>query len=141
MASRIYLPGEKREHAHTIEDDHLPDRVTREHLWYLFEQLVADHIYDSKHFLKDFADRRATMHIFGESLLDTVKNTVCYDEHDMFDLRILATLVAEVDKPLFRDVAIQVSERFVNNADKPKSPLTLMQFKVLLAYRLSQVGF
>lgn len=138
----IKLPTETRaDGSYDPEDELIPRGVSRDYLWYLFDNLVKDHIYDSKMFIKHFADRRASMPLFGESLLDTVRKSVCYDSEGLFDIRLLIHITCEEDRILLIDVASQVSERFVNNPNTPKSPLTLAQFKVLLAYRLNQVGF
>jgi hypothetical protein len=139
--TKIYMPGEARTHASSVEDDHLPAMVTRDQLGIIFEDFVDDHLYDTKQFLKHFGDKRAALELQVPSLLDLVKNSVCYDEQDRFDLRLLIMFVGPIDRPLIIDLIKQVSERFVNNPDKPKSPLTLMQFKVLLAYRMAQLGF
>jgi len=138
---KIYVPREKRQLPSNIEDTHLPDALTRDQLGELFSNFVEEHLYDTKHFLRHFGDKRAAIEIPVPSLLDLVKASVCYDAEDQFDLRLLVMAVGPIDRPLLIDVIKNVSERFVNNPDKPKSPLTLMQFKVLLAYRMSQLGF
>lgn len=123
------------------DDEYIPNGIDRDHLGILFARFVDEHLYDTKQFLKHFQDKRAVIQLPFPSLLDTVKNSVCYDEQNNFDLRILMTLINPMDKKLFVDLVKQVSERFVNNHNTPKSPLTLMQFKVLLAYRMAQLGF
>jgi hypothetical protein len=138
---KIYMPGEKRQLPPTIEDEYLPKAITRDQLGGIFEDFVEDHLYDTKQFLKHFGDKRAALEIQVPSLLDLVKASVCYDSEDRFDVRLLVAFVGPIDRKLLIDVIKQASERFVNNPKTPKSPLTLMQFKVLLAYRMAQLGF
>lgn len=136
----IIMPGDTRRMKND-DDDHLPPALTRDDLGTIFEDFVDEHLYDTKEFLKHFGNKRAIIMLPVPSLLDLVKASVCYDAADKFDLRLLVNFVGPVDRKLFIDLATNVSERFVNNYNKPKSPLTLMQFKVLLAYRMNQVGF
>lgn len=142
---KVLLSGEKRTHAHHVEDDHIPSGIKRDDLSTivanLFSEFYEEQLYDTKHFLKHFSDRRALVEIPVPSLLDHIKHTVCYDAEDQFDLRLLIMTVVPQDRKLLIDLCKQVSERFVNNPNRPKSPLTLMQFKVILAYRMAQLGF
>lgn len=142
---KIYLQDEKRIHARHVEDDHIPNGITRDNLATLTDRLFdafrEEQLYDTRQFLKHFGDKRALVEIPVPSLLDHVKNTVNYDAHNQIDVRLLIITVIESDRPLLIDLCNQVGERFVNNTDRPKSPLTLMQFKVMLAYRMSQLGF
>jgi hypothetical protein len=137
--TKIYAPGEKREHSETDEDKYIPNNVPRDMLALLFTRFVDEHLYDTKQFYKYFGDRRASHELIFDSLLDLIKNSVCYDPEDNIDVRILYQVIPPSDKKLFIDLVTQIGERFVNV--KGKSPLTLYQFKVLLAYRMAQVGF
>lgn len=139
--TKLWTPGMPRSCDENPEDRTIPDDITRDMLSEIFFKFVDDHLYDTKQFLRHFQNRRAVVELPYNSILDLVKNSVCYDEQNQFDLRILYACIAPMDKKLFIDLATQVSERFVNNPNTPKSPLTLMQFKVLLAYRMSQIGF
>jgi hypothetical protein len=138
---KIYKPGEKRQLEESEDSHYIPDGIDNDYLGMLFANFVEDHLYDTKSFLKHFGERRAIITLPVPSLLDLVKNSVCYDEQNRFDCRILVMFVSPVDRPLLIDVIKNVSERFVNNPNTPKSPLTLAQFKVLLAYRMTQLSF
>ena len=138
---KVWVPGTPIKKESSNEDMYIPDNISRDYLSELFEHFIEDHLYDTKQFIKHFQNKRACISIPFPSLLDVVKNSVCYDAANNFDLRILMTLISPLDKKLFKDLATQVSERFVNNPNTPKSPLTLLQFKILLAYRMSQLGF
>jgi hypothetical protein len=106
-----------------------------------FKEFMEEDEYASRHFWKHFADKHAMMRVPVPSLLDAVHAAVCYDYENQFDLRMLISLIHENDKSLFIDVAKFVSEKYVNNPEKPASPLTLMQFKADLTRRLAQTGF
>lgn len=116
-------------------------RMAKEELARRFKEFMEEDEYASKHFWKHFGNRRANMCMPVPSVLDAAHAAVCYDAADQFDLRMLITLIQDKDKPLFIDVAKFVSEKYVNNPEKPAGPLTLVQFKADLARRLVQVGF
>lgn len=123
------------------ENNYIPDNVSRNELDKLFKDLVDEEKYDSKHFWKHFGNRRAFMPLPVPSLLELAKRSIYYDPENNFDLRLMISLAHARDKSLFIDVASNVAERFVNNPDRPAGPLTLAQFKIILARRLAQVGF
>lgn len=141
---KIYVPGQSVR-AESIEASHIPDGIHRDSLSEivakLFEDFAEEQLYDTQQFIKYFQDKRALVQIQVPSLLDLIKNSVCYDANNQIDLRLLIATIIPPDRPLFIDLAKQLSERFVNNPDRPATPLTLMQFKVLLAYRMAQLGF
>lgn len=120
------------------EDMIIPNNVSRSKLDELFECFCEEDRYDSKQFFKFFRGRRAKLQIPVPSILDFCKNSICYDEQGQIDLRMSIMLVHYNDKKLFVDVANFVLDRFKG---KPRSDLTLLQYKTVLARRLGQVGF
>ena len=121
------------------EDMIIPPNMSREYLEKVFSTFMKDDAYDSAQFFKHFEHRKAEVPlIMIDSLMDLTKNSICYDEHKKFDVRILLTLIHPKDKKLFIDVATQCMERFQG---QPASILTLTQYKAVLARRMAQVGF
>lgn len=118
----------------------LPAHLAREELLKRLADYLEEAGLQSKEFWKHFGSKdKAKMPIPFESVFDTVDNSVCYDNKDQFDLRILMTVIDPDDRSLFIDIASFVAEKYTN--DKPASQLTLRQFKAELTLRLCQMGF
>jgi hypothetical protein len=123
------------------EDDHLAPNLTRDQLDKFMAAFLEEDEYDSKMFFKDLRGRKAMMRLPFDSLLDLVKVSVCYDIEKNFDGRLLTQLIHKDDLKLYAWVFEAAAQRFLNNPEKPAGPLTLAQFKAVLARRLAQAGF
>lgn len=119
----------------------LPPGLSRAELEKRFNEFMEEDKLVSREFWKHFGKRRASKRMPVPSIIDCVEASVCYDEQEQFDLRLLIMLVHPEDKRFFIEVASFVSEKYVNNPNKPAGPLTLRQFKADLSRRMAQLGF
>jgi hypothetical protein len=119
----------------------IPADLSRAELIKRFNEFMVEDEYASKLFWKHFGSKRSSREMPVPSIQGAIDAAVNYDDQMQFDVRMLLLLVHPEDKPLAIDVCKFVSERYVNNPEKPAGQLTLRQFKADLARRMCELGF
>ena len=115
----------------------IPQGTTEEEAKRAYESTLDDLRHLERDFIKHFTMRHAQHQIQVEFLSDLI-NTHVYYNGDVIDTSSLVPFVPGPDRQLFKDVVL-FTFQYVNN--KPKTQITLMQFKGMLIFFLAWCGF